>query len=176
MEWLKTFSSDYANAVTAFSALGALTLAAVTLWYLRREYAAKYRPYVVAVVHAEPLQGSLGCSTSIRPINVGSHPCKVKLTDIALQVGDETHTTPSNEDWLLIGSQGVGVTMPSGWINDVGVTNVREGRYRSNRIELRFVLHAVSTEGEHLSRTENCYEINVLGESPMVLFRPEWRK
>ena len=54
MDWLKAFSTDYANAVTAMAACGALVLAAMTLWFLKREYSSKYRPYVFPVVHVEP--------------------------------------------------------------------------------------------------------------------------
>ena len=61
MDLLKIFSADYANAVTAITALGAVLLAGVTLWFLKREYSAKYRPYVVPVVDAEKIQDSLGC-------------------------------------------------------------------------------------------------------------------
>jgi len=46
MDWLIAFSRDYANAVMAFAACGALILAAITHWYLKREYSSKYRPYV----------------------------------------------------------------------------------------------------------------------------------
>ena len=71
MDWLKTFSTDYANGVTAVTALGAVILAGVTLWFLKREFSAKYRPYVVPVVDAEKMQESLGCVASIVPRNVG---------------------------------------------------------------------------------------------------------
>ena len=55
LEWLKAFSVDYANGVMAIAAVGALVLAAITLWYLKREYLSKYRPYIFPVVHAEPM-------------------------------------------------------------------------------------------------------------------------
>jgi len=38
MEWIKAFSTDYANAVIAIAACGAFILAAITLYYLKREY------------------------------------------------------------------------------------------------------------------------------------------
>ena len=67
MEWIKAFSTDYANAVIAIAACGAFILAAITLYYLKREYESKYRPYVIPVVHAEPIPEKLGCIISIIP-------------------------------------------------------------------------------------------------------------
>ena len=174
MEWLKCFSDDYANAVTAFAALGTLVLALVTLLYLKREYSAKFQPYVVPVVHAEPIPDALGCVLSIQPCNIGSHPCKAKILDTKLRIGDEEHGTPDDQDWLLLAPSGIGVIKPAGHVNQLGVTKIREGRYRSNRIELTFKLETASTVGSFSESKNYAYEINVLGEKPQALFRPEW--
>ena len=53
MEALKEFSMNYSSAVTAIVSICALVLAACTLWYLKREYSSKYRPYVFPGVHVE---------------------------------------------------------------------------------------------------------------------------
>lgn len=176
MEWLKTLSTDYANGITAIAAFGALVLAAITLWYLKREYSSKYRPYVIPVVHTEPLSGKPGCIVSIIPSNVGSHPCKMKLSKIQLHIGDEKHDTPDTKDWLLLAPHGVSTQMPAGHVNEIGVTKIREGRYRKNRIELSFVLHTTSMEDKYKESKSFTYEIDVLGERPQALFRPEWSK
>jgi hypothetical protein len=86
MEWLKAFSAYYANGVMAITAVGALVLAIITLWYLKREYSSKYRPYVFPVVHAEPMPRKLGCVVSIIPRNIGPHPCKAQLSQIRLHI------------------------------------------------------------------------------------------
>lgn len=174
MDWLKNFSADYANGITAIAACGAFSLAAVTLWYLKREYSSKYRPYVIPVVQAEPMSEKLGCVLSIVPRNVGPHPCKVKLTRIRLNIGDETYETPDNKEWLLLAPQGVGLQMPAGNVNELGVSKIREGRYRNNRVELSFLMHTSSIEDKFEERKSFAYEIDVLGETPQPLFRPEW--
>ncbi len=176
MECLKIFSTDYANAVTAIAASGALILAAITLWYLKREYTSKYRPYVIPVVNAEPISNDLGCTVTIIPSNVGSHPCKMKLSNIILNIGDESFETPDTKEWQLLAPHGVSTQMPAGHVNEQGVTKIREGRYRKNRIELSFVLHTISIENKFEESKSFAYEINVLGERPQPLFRSEWSK
>ena len=174
MDWLKIFSADYANAVTAITALGAVLLAGVTLWFLKREYFAKYRPYVVPVVDAEKIQDSLGCVASIVPRNVGHHPCLFKLTKIRIHVGDETYETPDMKEWMLVAPTGVGIRMPAGSVNETGVKQIREARHKKNRVEVTFTLHTTSIEKKFNESKSFCYEINVLGENPQALFRPEW--
>jgi len=149
MEWLKEFSACYANGVTAIAACGTLLLAAATLWYLKREYTSKYRPYVIPVVHVEPIPEKLGCVVSIIPRNIGQHPCKAKFTNIRLHIGDETYQTPDNKDWLLLAPHGVGIQLPAGHVNETGVTKVREGQYKQNRVELAFVLSTTSREDKY---------------------------
>jgi hypothetical protein len=177
MEWLRCFSYNYANGVTAIAACGTFVLALITLWYLKREYTSKYRPYVFPIVHTEPIPDKLGCVVSIIPCNIGPHPCKAKLSKIQLQIGDETYETPTTQEWFLLApqvTQGVGIQMPAGYVNELGVTNIREGRYRNNRIELSFVMTTCSAEGKFEEIKSFAYEINVLGERPLALFRPEW--
>ena len=176
MEWLKTFSDNYANGLMAIAALGALVLAAITLWYLKREFSSKYRPYVFPVVHAEPFSEKLGCVVSIIPRNIGPHPCKAQLSQILLHIGDEAYETPDTKEWLLLAPQGVGVQMPVGHVNDIGVSKIREGRYRKNRIEVTFILSTTSIEGKFPEKKSFGFEIDVLGEKPQVFFRPEWGK
>jgi hypothetical protein len=174
MNYIKVFSTDYANAVIAFSAIGALVLAAFTLWYLKREYLSKYRPYVFPVVHVEPFSEKLGCVVSLIPKNVGSHPCKVKLSKITLHIGDESFDTPDTKEWILLAPQGVEIQMPAGRVNDIGVSKIREGRYRKNRIEVSFLMRTISIEDKFEETRSFAYEIDVLGEKPQALFRPEW--
>lgn len=176
MEWLKTFSTDYANAITAIAAIGALVLTAITLLYLKREYSSKYRPYVFPVVHAEPIPEKLGCVVSIIPKNIGPHPCKAKLSQIRLHIGDETYETPDTKDWLLLAPKDIGIQMPAGHINEMGVSKIREGRYKKNRVELSFILQTTSVEEKFDERKSFAYEIDVRGEKPQALFRSEWSK
>lgn len=173
MEWLASFSSDYANAVIAIAASIAVLLAAVTLWYLRREYYFKFRPYVFPNVHIEPSQENLGFYVSIIPHNHGSFPCKIKLSEIRLCIGDEIYPTPDNQDWIFLG-QGINIQIPAGSVNETGITKVREGRYRENRIEISFVLNTISFEDKFEEQKRFSYEINVLNQNPQLTFRPEW--
>ncbi|MBD8597087.1 hypothetical protein [Pseudomonas sp. CFBP 8772] len=176
MEWLKTFSTDYANAVTAAIALIALVLASVTLFYLRREYRAKYRPYVVPVVAVEQLdrgEGEIIYSVSVRPLNVGPHPCFVMMTATQLQIGDETYDTPSQKGWALIGQSGAAYTFPVGHVNQIGIQGVREGRYRCNRIEVRFQLHLKSVDDTHKQSQQFIFEI-IAQDPPVAVIRSEW--
>jgi hypothetical protein len=174
MELIKTFSTDYANAVTALAALGAFILAGATLWFLKREYSAKYRPYVMPVVEADKMQDSLGFLVSIVPSNVGPHPCRFKLSKIRLNIGDESYETPDTKEWMLLSSQRIKIRMPAGQVNETGVKKIREGRYKNNRIELSFILHTTSIEGKFGESKSFSYEINALGEKPEALFRSEW--
>jgi hypothetical protein len=64
--------------------------------------------------------------------------------------------------------------MPVGHINDIGVSKIREGRYRKNRVEVSFVLSTTSIEGKFPEKKSFAYEIDVSGEKAQVLFRPEW--
>lgn len=176
MCWLQTFSSQYADGVTAIAAIGALILTATTLWFLKREYTAKYRPYVVPVVEAEKMHDSIGCVVSILPRNVGPHPCLFKLTGIRLHIGDETYETPDMKEWMLLGPSGAAIRLAAGSVNDNGVTRIREARYKSNRVELEFVLHTTSIEKKFTETRSAAFEINVLGDTPLALSRPEWEK
>lgn len=174
MELLKTFSTNYANAFIALVGFGALVLASITLWFLKREFSAKYRPYVFPVVDTEPIHKSLGCTVSIVPRNVGPHPCNFKLSKIRLHIGDETYDTPDSKEWMLLPPQGICIRMPAGNVNDNGVMKIREGRYKKNRIELSFCLHTKSIENKFTKVQSFSYEINVLGEKPLALHRAEW--
>jgi len=64
------------------------------------------------------------------PRNVGPHPCKIKLSNIALHIGDETYETPNTKEWILLAPQGIGIQIPAGNVNDIGVSAIREGRYK----------------------------------------------
>ena len=175
MEILETFSTKYANGVTALMAVCTLLLAVLTLWYLKREFTKKFRPYVIPVVQVEPIHNQEGCIVSIAPTNVGSHPCIAKFKEIFLHIGDESHSTPETKEWILLAPHGVGVLIPAGHVNETGVTKIKEGRYKKNRIELSFIMCTCSTEREFEKSESFSYEINVLGERPMALFRPEWK-
>ena len=91
-----------------------------------------------------------------------------------LHIGDETYETPDTKEWLLLAPQGIGVQMPTGHVNDVGVSKIREGRFRKNRVEVTFILSTTSVEGKFPEKKSFAYEIDVLGEKPQALFRPEW--
>jgi hypothetical protein len=66
--------------------------------------------------------------------------------------------------------------MPAGHVNEMGVKKVREARYKTNRIELAFILHTASIEKKFSETKAICYEINVLGDTPQALFRSEWER
>lgn len=175
MEWLKAFSSDYANAVTALVAVGAFTLAWRTLLYLKREYRAKYRPYLVPVVTVssfEPEPGRTEFHLFIQPVNVGPHPCHVRLTSILLTIGDDKFPSQDQEHWHLIGGT-ANYTFEAGHINQFGVQQIRDARYSQNRVELSFNLHMQSTDGEHSSIQKCLYVVEVRGPMPTVAYRPD---
>jgi len=176
MSWLQTFSENYANAITAIAAVSAVLLAGITLWYLKREYYSKYRPYVFPGVQVEAFAEKLGCSVSIMPNNIGAHPCRAKLTNILLTIGDETHTTPDTKEWLLLAPSYVRLQYPAGYVSEVGVQKIREGRYKSNRVELAFDMETISMEGKFREKTSIAYEIEVRGNTPQAILRPEWIK
>ena len=58
-----------------------------------------------------------------------------------------TNTAPDNQDWIFLG-QGISIQIPAGYVNETGVTRIREGRYKENRIEISFVLKTISSEGK----------------------------
>jgi hypothetical protein len=121
---------------------------------------------------------SIAFSLAIVPRNVGPHPCKAKLERITLQIGDESYETPSHKEWVLLASGGsdLATMTPAGSINETGVTKVRENRYRSNRIELSFVMHTSTIDGGFTESTSHAYEILVAGTAPLAVFRAEWVK
>lgn len=176
MEWLKDFSNNYANAVTAFAAIGAFLLAWRTLAYLKREYLAKYRPYVVPMVTAAPVQvegGGTKFHVIIQPVNVGPHPCNIKISEIRLQIGDEVFPGSAQHDWILIGTNGLGFNFDGGFISNFGIQSIREARYSQNRVEITFTLHMRSMENKNESSKKFLYEIEVRGETPSVVYRPD---
>ena len=176
MELLKEFSTNYANAASAFAALGMLALAASTLWFLKREYSNKYRPYVVPEIRVEPLLEGQAFAVTVIPRNVGPHPCEFKLNDIRLHIGDETYETPNFKEWVLVAPQVMEVRVPIGHVNQLGIQNVREARYKSNRIEVCFSLTTRATDQRFTATKVFSYDIGVQGETPVVQFRPEWHK
>lgn len=173
---LKTFSDNYAKGVSALVSVLVLIITLITFLYLQRDFAQKYRPYVDAVVVAEPTVGSKDLYINIVPRNVGEHPCEFKLTNMRLHIGDETYETPNFEEWMLLAPKGVDKHVPAGYINEIGITKVRESRYKSNRINIEFDLHSRSVEQKFEETKTFFYEINVLTEKPIVLTRPEWQK
>lgn len=176
MELLKEFSTNYASAASAFAALGTLTLAAITLGFLKREYSNKYRPYVVPEIHVEPLLEGRAYAVSVIPRNVGSHPCEFMFSNIRLHIGDETYETPDFKEWVLVASQVMEVQVPIGHINQLGIQQVREARYKTNRIEVCFSLTTRATDKRFTTNKAFSYDISVQGEVPVVQFRPEWHK
>lgn len=176
MEWLKDFSSNYANAVTAFVAVGAFFLAWRTLAYLKREYKAKYRPYVVPVVTVAPFEPEPGHTEFhilIQPVNVGPHPCYIRVSAVRLRIGDEKFDTPNQDEWILIGTNGLGFNFRAGHITQIGIQNIREARYTQNRVEVSFDLQMRSMENENASIKKFLYELEVRGPTPSVVYRPD---
>lgn len=176
MCWLKLFSSEYANGVSAIVATLTLLLALATLWFLKREYKNKYRPYVVPMAVIVPIVNSSDFAIHVVPRNVGPHPCEFMLEDIRLHIGDETYETPNFKEWVLIAPQGMEVHVPVGHVNVIGIRNVREARYKANRIEISFNLYMRSADKKYEESKSIAYEINVQGEMPVVAFRPDWHK
>jgi|SRR5581483_1322774 len=156
----RQFSKDYATGC-------GFVLGAITLIFLYRDYSMKYRPYVVAGVDTQEVTGPKAFNVIIRPTNVGSYPCFVKITNIKLRIGDDEYPTP-NIEWLLLGPHGVQVQVPVGYVNQEGVNKIREGGYKTNRIEACFDYETKSTEERFYSKTHTCSEINVAGDKPEV--------
>ncbi len=176
MDLLRAFSANYANAVSALAAVGALVLALVTVLFVYREFANKYRPYVIPEIVTEPTVGSPNFGVSIIPRNIGSHPCEFRLSNIKLTIGDEAHGTPDLVNWMLLAPQHLEVRVPAGNVNEVGIHRVRDARYQSNRIEVSFTLLTRSAEGRFEDAKHFTYDINVLGDKPFAAFRPEWQR
>jgi len=172
MEIFKIFSDKYANGVTAIATLFAVFLAFITLWFLRREYINKYHPYVVAIVLIEPRLGADGFDITLMPKNIGAHPCEIKILNIELHIGDEVYETPDLKDWILLAPQGVEIRMPAGYVNEIGTNNIREARYKKNRIEISFLIKSRSVEKLFEKSQSYQYEINLLGETPFAALRP----
>ena len=173
MEFVKEFSSSYANAVSAITALLTFFLAFATLWFLKREYKNKYRPYVLPEISIFPILGNSGYGINVLTRNVGPHPCEFMLSKMRLNIGDESYDTPSFKEWVLISPQVMAVAVPAGHVNAEGIRCVREGRYKSNRIDVSLSLHARSVDRRFELNTEFSYEINVEGDTPFVAFRPD---
>lgn len=174
MEWLKIFSEDYSDGVTAIAAIGALLLSGATLYFLRREFVAKFQPFVVPVVEAKKSHNDNSVIVSIIPRNVGSHSCYFKLLEIKLHIGDESYDTPSFNNWMLLPPQGVGLVYPAGYINNTGVEKIRNNNYRRNRIELSFKLQTKSMHHQFEKIETAVFEINVMADEPQALSRPDW--
>jgi len=175
MEWLRCFSDHYANAVTAAAAIAALVLTFFTLLFLRREYRAKYRPYVTARLYIQPFNKDLpdwAYDIFIRPKNVGPHPCRIKISGIELDIGNETFTTGSLSKWTLIGSHDEMYGFPAGHINALGVEQVRSDFYPEgmNKVLLRFTLHSISIENEHETAESFLFQIDLAGEKPIPVY------
>lgn len=162
---------SYAPLVTAFASLGALTLACITLWYLRRDHQSKYTPYIWGGVQIEPFADKPGFFVAILPKNMGSHPCKARVLEVGLTIGDEVHRTPDHKGWILLAPSGMAVQLPAGHVNEVGLTGVKEARYRSNRIEISFKVDALSFDKRFRRTQAFTYEIDVRGEKPVELLR-----
>lgn len=173
MCWLKVFSGEYANGISAIASTIALAFAIATLWFLKREYKNKYRPYVVPAVIVIPIANTPDFAVNVVPRNVGPHPCEFMLQNIKLCIGDEIYETPSFQEWVLIAPQGMEIHVPVGRVNEVGIRNVREARYQRNRIEISFTIQTRSAEKKYEESKSIDYEINVLGEIPFVSFRPD---
>ncbi|MCL8337732.1 hypothetical protein M9Y85_00220 [Pseudomonas mosselii] len=174
--WFRTFSTVYAGGVTAIAAIVALLLTLGTLLVLLREYRAKYRPYVfphLKVDAAEIAPGDHGYVMAVAPRNIGSHPCYVKLIGCVLNVGDEVYTTPDMKDWVPIGTGNLGISYPIGHISQLGIENIRQGRYRSNRVEVGFTLVSKSFDHGFETSKKYSFDLEVRGENAHVTFRPE---
>ncbi|HAU1190901.1 TPA: hypothetical protein ACT96X_001025 [Legionella pneumophila] len=167
----EVFSASYANGVTAVVAVMALLTACITLWFLKRDHALKYRPYLMPAVNVDRQCDKL--IVSIKPCNVGLHPCKAKIYDIKLIIGDETFPTPDVQE-LLLSPVRVGVSIPAGYINDIGVNRIRQGQYKKNRIELNFIIESKSIENKYKCIQKYSFEISVLDEHVQAFIRPEW--
>ncbi len=171
LKQFKTFSAEYARGVSALVSMFILAIAIFSLWYVKREFGQKYRPYVVAQVTVEPIADSKRLAVFIAPRSLGEHPCEFRLSNIILYIGDEPHTTPDINEWILMAPR-VEHLIPAGYVSEIGIMRVREARYRNNIIEVAFDLHTRSVEQEFEDIKTFRYEINVLTESPIVFMRP----
>jgi hypothetical protein len=179
MDWLRYFSANYADGVTAIVAVLAFALTALSLNAFRREYRAKYRPYLVPAVRADEIafpQDEIGYRFTIHPTNVGPHPCWVRLSNVKLVLGDELITIDTMKDWSLIGTQGASTAFPSGEIYPLGVKRIRDHEYQLNRVEVHFTLHSKSIDDEHYTASPWLFEVDIRGDSPSVLYRPDLLK
>ena len=98
------------------------------------------------------------------------------FSNIRLHIGDETYETPDFKEWVLVASQVMEVQVPIGHINQLGIQQVREARYKTNRIEVCFSLTTRATDKRFTTNKAFSYDISVQGEVPVVQFRPEWHK
>lgn len=132
-EWFASFSGSYADGVTAIAASLTAVMAGATLLYLKKEFFTRYRPYVFPAVNVDSISDTGGLAITILPRNVGPHPCKARLVEIRLLIGDESYDTPDMNEPMIMATHGVGVLVPAGHISQLGVTKIREGRYERNR-------------------------------------------
>jgi hypothetical protein len=162
--------------VTAIAASLALLLTALTLYSLRREYRAKYRPYIVPAVVINEFEiepGQIAYLTTINPRNVGPHPCWIRVTDVKLVIGDEVIETTPVKEWALVGTQAASVAFPSGQINPLGIQRIRERFYQVNRVEVHFTSHSKSIDDEHKTTQRWLFEIDIRGSNPTAIYRPD---
>ena len=122
------------------------------------------------------LKSEAGFSIIILPHNIGAFPNKVKLKNIDLKIGDEVYTTPETKTWVHLPPSDVFIGIPAGHVNGKGITKIREGRYKVNRIEISFTMEIASFDDRYNEKQLFVYEVDVRGDDPFVFFRPEWIK
>jgi hypothetical protein len=172
MHLLKDLAS-VAPLLTALVAFGALLLAVITFLFVTRDHRSRYRPYVYGQVGVEPLADSIGCVVAIEPINVGGHPCEIKISSVVLTIGDESYTTPDMQNFMLLGQKAIS-RYPAGHVNELGVQKIRDGRFKTNRVELSFAIDSRSIDHRYVDRTRYAHEIDVRSERPQAFTRADW--
>lgn len=172
METFRDFSTHYAEGVTAIAAVAMFMLALITLLYLRREYAHKYRPQVTPKLDAVPKPEKGGFAIFISPRNVGAFPSKVRLTDILLRRGAEE--MPGHDSvWQILLPSVKPDAYSIGFVTDDWVG---KGRRRNERepAELLFVIHFTNIDGKFLSVEKHRYLLDPVGDAVHFHCKPEW--
>jgi hypothetical protein len=167
-DWLQNFSKNYAPGVSAIVASIALVASIVALLYISREYKNKYRPFPSGNLIARSVGDKGALSVSVLIKNAGDYPIEISVTDISLHVGDEIFPT-IDKDWTAFEPKTLIMEYNIGNVNEIGLKNVREARYRSNRVSATFTLKGRSIASSQTSERRYIFDIDVRGDAPVVL-------
>lgn len=151
--------------INSISNVALVILGVISLWYVRKEFFLKRRPFVSVEILNEILDDVWYFFVVL--VNKGTYPGIAKIDKAILQVGDEKYPTLFKTEMSLAPNEKQKIA-PIGNINKIGIKKIIGHEYVSNKVIIDILVSSKFPGDKGFRyKTSAKYLVDVTGEKPI---------